>query len=750
MTSSFLLHLSDLHLSPDEHDAVGDYKAKVIPAADRTTRRNLLESTLRALAEQLQQRDQRLAAVVVSGDVTYQNGAQGFAFFEQALANLGEQLPAPDHIIVVPGNHDVQWGTDPGSQDRYASFLEHVRAKGYVTPLLDGIDLREDRTRTSEIDPIFVADDDSFAVIAMNSANYCGVLEPLRGLDQRDLDHLAGLAEGDPALRLLQQELNRLRMADVARLSPAQLSAVGALLRDQQSRAARPFREGGPVRFVTLHHQLLPVTVAEEVKPFEAITNLGDVRDFLQANEIDVVLHGHKHVSHLYWDHCYDYSADAPGLREAGAGRPVLICSAGTIGGVGTELGKLIEVDTRFPHVRFVRVSRIPSMSPGRPMPANLHTDWVRLTRSQPVPADKVPTLLVGDTITDVYNELEERFDDGADRLRNVVCYVAKGDSALELPETYPEITGYSGAQRKVWFNDIVDWWQRGTSNLRSLRFTHGERIYRFAETIDQLANSVAALKADLGTGRAIISLFDPRVDHIHNHAVKFPAFCYLQFVTSISEARTALDCVAFFRSQEMRYWWPINMAEIARLQRHVIEQLGHQKIRLIPGAIITLTAIAYPGVTNPKAVIPLIDRIWQDDRNRLWSMAYELFRHEDGDEREARLKDWQLMFEDWLPGEQLAPGGVPVPLEGLEALRDAVSFFAEKHGSIEGERLARTLTFMIRENSDYLETELRTDIQGPGGERRDAHKRWRTRVREHAEDLDQTLKAMTAVDRDH
>jgi hypothetical protein len=453
------------------------------------------------------------------------------------------------------------------------------------------------------------------------------------------------------------------------------------------------------------------------------------------------VLHGHKHVSHLYWDHCYDYSVDDPGYREADAGRPVLVCSAGTIGSVGTEIGKLIEVDARFPHARFVRISRVPSVSAGRPMPANLRTDWVRLTRSQPVPADKTPTLLAGDTVTDVYHELTERFDDETvQRLRNVLCYVANGESALGLPETYPEVAGYSGDQRTSWFNEIVDWWQRDISNLRSLRFTHGERIYRFAETIDQLANAVTALKADLGTGRAIISLFDPRVDHIQKREVKFPAFCYLQFVTS--ERRDALDCVAFFRSQEMRFWWPINMAEIARLQRHVIQELSRNGIVLTPGAIITLTAIAHPGKAIPKVIIPLIDRVWQDDRNRLWSMAYELFRDVDSDEREARLKDWQLMFEDWLPGEQLAPGGVPVPLEGLEALRDAVSFFAEKHESPQGKRLARTLGLMVNENTDYLEAELQIEVRG--GERRDTHERWRTRVLGHAEELKQVLAEMT------
>jgi hypothetical protein len=131
-----------------------------------------------------------------------------------------------------------------------------------------------------------------------------------------------------------------------------------------------------------------------------------------------------------------------------------------------------------------------------------------------------------------------------------------------------------------------------------------------------------------------------------------------------------------------------------------------------------------------------MIDRVWQDDRNRLWSMAYALFHYETGD-REERLKDWQLLFEDWLPGDQVSQGGVPVPIEGLEALRDAVKFFSDKHGSSSGRRVARTLGLMLDANNDYLEQELRSDN---GRERREAHQRWQDRITEHADDLEQAL----------
>jgi 3',5'-cyclic AMP phosphodiesterase CpdA len=287
MPSSFLLHLSDLHLSPvDQRDAVADYKTDIIPAEDRMSRRNTLENTLRALAARLEEGERQLEAVVVTGDVTYQSESVGFAMLEEVLEGLGPQLPPPNHIIVVPGNHDVRWGTPPGSDERYAGFLEHVREKGFVTPLLDGVDIQANGTRTSDINPIFVADDDSFSLVALNSSNYCGTREPLHGVDERDLQELARQAERDAALRRLQEEVERLRIADVARLSPAQLGAVGALLRDPSSRSARPFGQGGPLRIAVLHHQLLPVSVAEEVKPYETLTNLGDVRDFLHSNEI--------------------------------------------------------------------------------------------------------------------------------------------------------------------------------------------------------------------------------------------------------------------------------------------------------------------------------------------------------------------------------------------------------------------------------------------------------------------------------
>jgi predicted MPP superfamily phosphohydrolase len=139
---ALVLHLTDLHLgSRGGAVAMGDYKSQFVPGSERVSRNHLITSTLEALAQHLRESGETLDAVVISGDITQAHALDGFEALDQTLGALGNCLPAPDHILVVPGNHDVKWGTDPSSAERYESFINHTRSRGYITPFLDGIDL---------------------------------------------------------------------------------------------------------------------------------------------------------------------------------------------------------------------------------------------------------------------------------------------------------------------------------------------------------------------------------------------------------------------------------------------------------------------------------------------------------------------------------------------------------------------------------------------------------------------------------
>jgi 3',5'-cyclic AMP phosphodiesterase CpdA len=344
---SRILHLSDLHLGNTvEEDKVGDYKIEAINESDRVTRVGHMKTTLKALGRRLDSRGEKLDALVVTGDVTTQGRVDGFDRLPEVLKELGEALPAPDRIVIVPGNHDVAWFTAPGSPERYENFVKKVRPLGYVTPLLDGVDYNAGGTPKNNRRPFIEGDD--FVIIAVNSADMCGVLEPFSSSAETNLEALtrAGAINTE-----LAREIHQVRTYDMPRLTPRQIAALGDVIHG--------LRKPSKVLFVAMHHHLLPVTAEEEAKAFESFANLGTVLGFLGAAHVDVVLHGHKHVEGTM---PLALRNDDQGVYEA------VVASCGTIGGmqgVNHEIAKLIDVDSSLPTLRSVTVSsvRVPSGS---------------------------------------------------------------------------------------------------------------------------------------------------------------------------------------------------------------------------------------------------------------------------------------------------------------------------------------------------------------------------------------------------
>jgi 3',5'-cyclic AMP phosphodiesterase CpdA len=110
---ALILHLTDLHLGTTGLDPLDDYKSDFVPISERVTRHSVLASTLSALSRHLTENNYTIDAILISGDVTYANGIEGFEALAATLEILGDQLPPPERIVVVPGNHDVKWGTEP-------------------------------------------------------------------------------------------------------------------------------------------------------------------------------------------------------------------------------------------------------------------------------------------------------------------------------------------------------------------------------------------------------------------------------------------------------------------------------------------------------------------------------------------------------------------------------------------------------------------------------------------------------------
>lgn len=709
-----LLHLSDIHLgTAGDKDVVGDYKTRIVPLDERQRRHPMLAATLQELVRWV--KPNGLAGLVVSGDITVANNVEGFKQFDAMLGNLGDALPDPDRIVVLPGNHDLPWGTPPSSAERYEQFIEYIRDAGYITPLLDGIDIDADGKPLGPIEVsrhVLLAADQSWVVVPLNTSNYCGAVEPLDGISEDVWSDIPGTVEDALGVspKALEKELQRLRVHDMARVTPGQLKAVHDLL------AKVPGAGPDQLRIAALHHHLLPVSPLEESKTYEAIVNLGMLRLFLRDNNFRVVLHGHKHKGFVYQDYIYS--------QEGLLGDPVhrvLVLAGGSIGSAQwdeAEICRLISVDaSRF--ASQLGVATVPAISPGSPLKKPRY-ETLRLWGTPPLPGTKGdPHLVVGDTVDHVY-ERANRLLDYHTEVTHLVCQVRDAASAEKLPEAYPDVPGNDDLQR--WYTDIVTWWQKPSSELgERLRFSHGARIYAWPDKIDQVERAADALGHDSETSRAIVTLLDPSRDKTDRMQHKFPAFCLVQLVPRRQGSKIFLDCIGYFRKQEMRYWWPVNLGELRHIQKTALDHLAGKGNGWFAGSLVTVSASAVAGVVVPRVALPLVDKKFDDDSPALWALAYAVV-WDDMPERSAALGEWEPYLDDLVPGEQPDPDGVPVALEGVRYLADTLNLFAAHHSQSAAATLGGILTRLYKENAAYADktaVEVKLEV----------HRLWRKEV---------------------
>jgi 3',5'-cyclic AMP phosphodiesterase CpdA len=726
---ALILHLSDLHLSQAKFDEpLGDYKLEVIPAEDRVRRTTMIRSSLRSLGQALLDRGDRLDALVVSGDVTYRASEDGFALLAETLGELRDALPDPERILVVPGNHDVKWFTPSSSSDRYSGFVAGVRSLGYRTPLLEGIDiLPSGELVPDNASPVVLTEDMTVAILALNTTNHCGIEQAAGSEVQAAIEALSKRLTDDVGLTTLRRDWQSRGRFDIARLDPQQRRWASDLLRQAVAQLPVP-----PLRLAVMHHQLLPVGTGEEVKPFESLTNLGEAREFFAANDVDLLLHGHKHTSGIYEDR---YTA---GDRTGGRERTLLVCSTATVGMGQTgrgEIAKLIDVRANLPTIRRVAITSIPARAEGIP----LHAEDLGTRTEHVIGRGEIASgFFTGRTSQDVHEQLIDALRDSDEQLlRPVVCHVTDGPSAKVMPLTYPTVPGHE-SQPQEWFNAMVDWWQRPRAG-RGMEFNHGERLRAYRDDIDQVGRVVNALTSRRDSSRGVVVLVDPERDQIGDPETRFPAFVFAQFLA----VGGALDIIAYFRKQEMMYWWPINVAEIATLQADVISGLAAQGQHLAAGSIVTVTALPIVGHSVPRVSVPRVDRIADHARRELLRNVVALVAS-DVPNRADTLNWWKEIFDDWRPAEEPAPDGDPAPSYGLEVLADMIEDVATAHAvDPDLEQVIELLRHLAAENERYLDRERRGRV---GGDRA----RWANEARERIDRLLETIAERLEVEMGH
>jgi predicted phosphodiesterase len=638
---STILHLSDLHLGgTDAWERRTDDKVGVVPR-DENARLSVLSTSLQAVKRYLEDRGTELDALVVSGDITSRHDTVGFERFAKVLDDVS--LAPPDRILVVPGNHDVDWQEQPGTTKKYAKFLEYTRARSMRTPLCDGVDFVGD---PADCDAAPVLPLKDCVLVAVNSANWCGV------------------RLGDPP--------DDEEIFDVARVSEPQLDRLTDILRTHDT--------AGLVRIAVLHHHLLPVTEDEEARPYESFTNLARLRGWLREHQFHAVLHGHKHRPVITWDHVYEL-----GDHEKPA-RRMLVVSAPTPTSWGAPLCRLI---------------RTGASSGRRPVlhAPRLALETVRAERHErtiepehvSVPLDdgrpELPALVSIDALTAdaAYERLVHELESRAGTLLNVTCVVRDPKSAEHPPTNWPPQTFANEIEEpEDWIADALSWWQHRSPALVAAGeapFNHGERLY--ASRTGKGALDLAAER--LGSTKAMVLLLRESELRAGGEA---PAFVAVQLVRAADEQGDRLDCVGYFRKQDLTLWWPVNIAELRRIQEYVLDLPAAKRLRA--GRLVTIATEAIYDNVLPELAGTLVDRAVDLRPELLMKMAYGV-AHASSENRDDVLQLWTSVLRD-IGSQRETDAHRDFPSLGIERLLEHLRVFRDVGGKDYLQALIRRL----------------------------------------------------------
>jgi hypothetical protein len=156
--------------------------------------------------------------------------------------------------------------------------------------------------------------------------------------------------------------------------------------------------------------------------------------------------------------------------------------------------------------------------------------------------------------------------------------------------------------QLQKYESQIVTW----STELQSIKpehlpFTHGQRIFEWssgrkgAAKLDQIRDYVVPmLIRNPRTKRAIVMVRNPSLDsELTDEPI--PALISIQFKLHANE----LHATAYYRAQEMYFFWLVNMFELISMQDAICKQLKARSPEKIAEPA-SITTIAFTGYINP------------------------------------------------------------------------------------------------------------------------------------------------------
>lgn len=617
-----LIHISDMHATKD-FSRQGSIDKKVdLPEVVSSLEKEFLDS-LKTYLEKEHNDGKRIDLFIISGDLVFRGDLKAHETFSKAFIDLLErQGYTKDNIMVVPGNHDVKQGSLPSSSNRYQEFFDSWQ--GCKLPYLDGFYKQAD---------IFIDDINHIIVIPVNSCNWS---HTRINVDKDIQEHIDKLKNKN-----LREKFEKQFTYDAAYISDDQLKYLEQeLLNIKKQKNYDQY-----TKVIVQHHHLLPVDDKIEIKELSDIVNLKHFQKFIIEHEVKVILHGHKHTGKSFYE--YLSCTDKP--------YKILIGSSENVhyGSIFHELcieGKSVEID---------------SYSKSLEKQSSKTFDLYEYHKSSNV------IQLEEKNIHDLYEQIcffsENSHKNNKTIISTLDLEEYKKDT-LEIPKVKNEPSEQEWYEREI--TSIVQWWQKDSSNQK-VTYQHGSRLkkyYGFKNQIKYIAKLFEEKKM-FDSSRGIAILTEPIKDFDDEFKAKFPSFVSLQFLIRDDKY---LDVIGYYRVQETRHWWPINILELFALQSDMLKRISIPKKSFVRGKLTTIAASVrfHDTYAFGHSYISHVDIIMENDPARFAAISNALFCNMQASEY---LDDWENIFTDLKKLKQSVynPDGDAFPISGLVYLCD-------------------------------------------------------------------------------
>jgi hypothetical protein len=571
-----ILHLSDVHFGSDKDDAITH------AFHDSKTGNKIVNPEYLADLIIRHYKVPTFDVIIDSGDLVFKGTAEEYQFSKIFYSKLQNHFKVP--IVLVPGNHDVNWSVDKENQQK--DYLDFV--KEFYADFKDIYPFEPENNRHQIVHYLLLKDKQT-VIIGLNSA--------------ANLDKSTGKIYVDNDL----------------------LTRIEKRIDDDNTKAY--------CKILVIHHHLFPFAEASwgtstdpkiinESVDETVVVNSARLQGWLIENEFSLVLHGHRHSFHGRVDTLWHKKV--ANIED----RRLIIIGGGSAGVYEKER----KDELSFNEIIINEISKdnfkitisINDIEDNGAASWRIKTNK-GLVKSHNTVDKKSANYFEAVNMQECHEQISETLKGSPNKLHlyNFVSIVH--DSKFMIPEQSCNKRGKKALEEDIensFFSlhpeyDNEDGWNEPEKIIKSLKLNknnysinHGLRMFASSDLnnlnlnkeIDKddfpINKAINKIKDTQGDSKGYVGLYDSSFD-LKNQSSVLPGLMAIQFVPVIGNKKV-INLVCFFRTIELSFWWVVNMYEAVKLLDYACAERGDNYKQ---GSITFFSAIARWKDTDELAV---------------------------------------------------------------------------------------------------------------------------------------------------